>query len=543
MARKMNEGSTQTLLQTTTTTTEKLACHDEDEHKTQKAHHLMMKPVQEDAVASEDEASAVDTDDEDQVQQERIQGVIFGRSVRSSYACLHVARHLGSDCCSCDAPELPVNNNATDDDYDDDNWEPILIRLQFQNNPVALRSYCRRFCKLGDLLVLRGAWTSIDAAVETTWQSPRLVVNLKSLQETEQTLAVMTLRYWGIQKCQAWQREYLSAVNPMLQGRCKGVDCPDVGGTNNDDDDMLANKRTSSSSTTSTTITNNASSIKSPPGHGGGLGKRIQGEYVTKFLLHVIMRKLLLLADGSSSNSLTGTLADPSTWATTDPAKQDAKLYQRAVEMLNAGTGVVDAAGGSGHVSMALGLAGVHSTVVDPREHVGKLPGRDRKIWNKAIRRLPPPLTDGATGAVTVVEAGSSMQVPYCQPVQYGTMRAWFGQPPVGVDDTFRHPDKAELPVCTGDHSLLATSSAVVALHPDEATDAIVDTAVEKRIPFVIVPCCVFYRLFPHRRKPGSRDPVSTHADLLDYLAAKDVTIQRTKLPFDGANTVLWSTF
>jgi hypothetical protein len=235
------------------------------------------------------------------------------------------------------------------------------------------------------------------------------------------------------------------------------------------------------------------------------------------------------------------------------PQHDNKNAYQRAVDKLNTGTGVVDAAGGSGHVSMALGMAGITSTVVDPRENVGKLPGRDRKIWNRAIRSrprqpLPPPASAMTVPTPTTDVDSEAEQIPYCQPVtavQYGTMRAWFGAPPAGVDGTFRQPDKPteELPVCSVDHPLLSTCSAIIALHSDEATDAIVDTAVAMRIPFAIVPCCVFFRLFPNRRKPGSKDPVSTHADLLEYLMAKDESIQRTTLPFQGANVVLWSTF
>ena len=126
--------------------------------------------------------------------------------------------------------------------------------------------------------------------------------------------------------------------------------------------------------------------------------------------------------------------------------------------------------------------------------------------------------------------------------------RAWFGTPP-----EVRYDDQVDLPVCGAENNdsndndanqLLSNCRAIAALHPDEATDAIVDTAVRRRIPFVIVPCCVFYRLFPHRRMPNNTDqPVSTYEDLLDYLQAKDPSIQRTLLPFEGANTLLWSIF
>lgn len=145
-----------------------------------------------------------------------------------------------------------------------------------------------------------------------------------------------------------------------------------------------------------------------------------------------------------------------------------------------------------------------------------------------------------------VSDNGSLNDVKYCQPVQFNVYRAWFGKPP-----ELRHEEQADLPVCgggdndddDGDH-ILANCQAIAALHPDEATDAIVDTAVQRRIPFVVVPCCVFYRLFPDRRMPANpRQPVSTHEDLLDYLQAKDESIQRTLLPFEGANTLLWSIF
>ncbi len=36
-------------------------------------------------------------------------------------------------------------------------------------------------------------------------------------------------------------------------------------------------------------------------------------------------------------------------------------------------------------------------------------------------------------------------------------------------------------------------------LHPDQATDAILDAALALGKPFAVVPCCVFARLFPHR--------------------------------------------
>mmetsp|Transcript_21557 Transcript_21557/g.24559 ORF Transcript_21557/g.24559 Transcript_21557/m.24559 type:complete len:245 (-) Transcript_21557:16-750(-) len=221
-------------------------------------------------------------------------------------------------------------------------------------------------------------------------------------------------------------------------------------------------------------------------------------------------------------------IPDASSWGESKPENS---VSFKAIQKLNLGSGVIDAAGGSGHVSMALGLAGVKSTVVDPRENVGKLPGRDRKIWRNAIlsRNLVVSTSDG---------------IPLCQPIEpYKTLRAWFGSEPDGVDKTFRHPDQEKIEVCTEEHELLESCSAIVALHPDEATDTIVDVAVQNRIPFIVIPCCVFSRLFPNRRKPNSTEPVCTYDDLIEYLMGKHVSIQKTVLPFVGSNIALWSTF
>jgi len=63
----------------------------------------------------------------------------------------------------------------------------------------------------------------------------------------------------------------------------------------------------------------------------------------------------------------------------------------------------------------------------------------------------------------------------------------------------------------------------------------------------VVVPCCVFSRLFPERIKPlgkeGENNIVSTYFELLDWLVAKHPAINVTRLPFDGANLALWATF
>ncbi|KAK3250706.1 hypothetical protein CYMTET_39925 [Cymbomonas tetramitiformis] len=120
--------------------------------------------------------------------------------------------------------------------------------------------------------------------------------------------------------------------------------------------------------------------------------------------------------------------------------------------------------------------------------------------------------------------------------------------------------------------------SMVVGMHPDQATEAIVDCARELgkrwRQPFAVVPCCVFPRLFPLRRvaasfrtqldassppslQPQPRPPspppppppppsenesvpVVTYAQLVHYLEAKSEGVV-TFLPFEGSNQVVHS--
>lgn len=390
-----------------------------------------------------------------------LEGVVFHRTVRATFAVLLLA----------------VNNS-----------ERVVVRIQMQDGSQApqIRSWCRRMCKIGDLMVLTGKWAPAHQQGETDWHEDRFVVDVLNETDAAAKIVLTVARHWGVDLCQEWQKRCIVKKN------------------NQDNKKRLQEK-------------SDESAKEKLYRHGGGIGKRNQGELIANFLIHVVLHKL-----GATD------LPD-SEWGTNNPDSSN-PLFERVIRSLNMGCGVVDAAGGSGHVSMALGLRGVKATVVDPREKAGKLPGRDRKVWNKSIRN----------NLVTSTQDG----IPLCQPiVPYDTLRAWFAAKPDGVDTSFRHPDEEEIQVCSESHELLTNCSAIVALHPDEATGSIVDMAVRKRVPFVVMPCCVFSRLFPARRLPGSGDPVSTYDDLIQYLMAKDVEIKKTVLPFDGANIALWSTF
>jgi hypothetical protein len=403
-----------------------------------------------------------------------IQGVLFSKSIRSYYFILHVA---------CQ------ENKSNEDNH-------VIVRIQVANDAIAsdLRSWCRTSFKLGDWIQIRGFWNN-ESNREIEWNHSRVTVDLASVEEANERIHVKEIHKWNMQNCQRWQQKYC----PSSQNKCN----PQISGE----------KRKISQETH---VSDKATSTYR---HGGGMGKRIQAKLVANFLLNMIAYKLNE-KKCSNPNNFSG-------WV--KPIENIPTLLQ-AMNWLNAGSGVIDAAGGSGHVSMALGLVGVISTVVDPRESVGKLPGRDRKIWNRALR-------------TNIIQTTCEGGVPLCQP--FHTFRAWFASKPDGINESFRNADAAsDVPVCDETHDLLTRCGAIVALHPDEATDDIVDTAVKQKKPFVVIPCCVFARLFPNRRNPNNKDStVSTYEDLLVFLAAKHKDIKRTELPFEGANIALWATF
>ena len=91
--------------------------------------------------------------------------------------------------------------------------------------------------------------------------------------------------------------------------------------------------------------------------------------------------------------------------------------------------------------------------------------------------------------------------------------------------------------VCT----ILQGCSAVVGMHPDAATESIVDFALAAGKPFAVVPCCVFAVDFAHRRGPEGQ-PVNNHSAFVRYLQAKAPDrIGVATLPFEGKNVVLYS--
>lgn len=400
-----------------------------------------------------------------------------------------------------------------------------------------MRSNIRRMCKLGNQMEFRGSFAVSQKNDKANHNWDRFMVDyyLPSLDDAVDSIPtnirVVQVQRWDATRCQLMRGKYFPQPPQKQPSKSR------------------QNKKKDQNQFTTTS------------NHGGGVGKRKQGEVVADFLLW-----MLSSMNNASTNADDTKRTNYDAFDKANGVKQHQHerylFMERWVSMDNmisantnskddvSSKSVVDAAGGAGHVSLALALRNVKSTVVDPRPSVGRLPGRDRKVLKKSK-------------------------------ASFFTYRAWFGSRPNGIDTFFREgctdyftnqiaqdghkdadqndvvTDPTTLPICSmcSEDKLLPNCTAIVALHPDEATGVIVQTAVEHQIPFVVVPCCVFSKLFPERIKPlvegregtsgldGNGLVVSTYYDLIDWLVAKHPSIRVSRLPFDGANLAVWSTF
>jgi len=87
--------------------------------------------------------------------------------------------------------------------------------------------------------------------------------------------------------------------------------------------------------------------------------------------------------------------------------------------------------------------------------------------------------------------------------------------------------------------TIVASSTLLVGLHPDECTEDILDVALTCGKSVAIVPCCVFPSLFPLRRFKDGRT-VTSYSEFLDYLLEKDPRLHQAELPVEGKNQVIY---
>eukprot|EP01062_Namystynia_karyoxenos_P081434 TRINITY_DN8963_c0_g1_i2.p1 TRINITY_DN8963_c0_g1~~TRINITY_DN8963_c0_g1_i2.p1 ORF type:complete len:479 (+),score=105.86 TRINITY_DN8963_c0_g1_i2:77-1438(+) len=206
---------------------------------------------------------------------------------------------------------------------------------------------------------------------------------------------------------------------------------------------------------------------------------------------------------------------------------------------------VLDVAGGRGALAFQLAAEhGVRCATVDSREFC--LDKRQHKWLKKrakqAAREGGGPVDGRSDGSDAAADAEAAAEGPAAEPAVLPQGLA----SPVGsplphlhyLKDFFDADEQGFL----GRHkALLPRVRCLVGLHPDQATEPIVDCALRLGLPWAVVPCCVFPKLFPHRRLRGSPDaPVTTYAGLVQYLKEKADGVQIAELPMDGRAIVVY---
>lgn len=83
------------------------------------------------------------------------------------------------------------------------------------------------------------------------------------------------------------------------------------------------------------------------------------------------------------------------------------------------------------------------------------------------------------------------------------------------------------------------TPSLILGMHPDEATEPIVDLSLKYQIPFAVVPCCVFAHLSPNRRLRSGLEP-TTYELYCQFLREKNPEIREESLGFRGRDKVIY---
>lgn len=79
---------------------------------------------------------------------------------------------------------------------------------------------------------------------------------------------------------------------------------------------------------------------------------------------------------------------------------------------------------------------------------------------------------------------------------------------------------------------VLQSTRLILGFHPDEATEACIDLALQLKVPFAVCPCCVFPKVFPERQLYGHK--VKTYPDFLVYLQHKHPRMRRAELRFEA---------
>jgi hypothetical protein len=258
-------------------------------------------------------------------------------------------------------------------------------------------------------------------------------------------------------------------------------------------------------------------------------------------------------------------------------------LNQFGIDTLRSGSGILDIAGGKGVISFELvNLNQCKSTIIDPRNSIdySKL---EHKLLTGLYHRTTPlqmfihcPIPQSA-GQIIEPEHLKLFWTPalweslglgsfLCDTNNYEEEYKIFREIFVGPDfdpnlfleeqfnvarkycwtsgglkvESSEDSDSVNVSWSLGRvKELLENCSCIIGMHPDQATEAIVDFALALDKPFALLPCCVFSELFPNRRAPDGSF-VKNYSDFVDHLCSKSPLIRVEQLSFEGKNTVIF---
>ncbi|KAG0002755.1 hypothetical protein BGZ80_004657 [Entomortierella chlamydospora] len=266
-------------------------------------------------------------------------------------------------------------------------------------------------------------------------------------------------------------------------------------------------------------------------------------------------------------------------WHETDQAKLKVERRRWVEEtftrdFLNSGSGVLDIAGGRGDLSWELQTRqGIQSTIVEPR------PGKGMRKWQrkwlqkfKASNQQDSPAqseleTISTTELPETLQASDVVEDPEEQEPDEGkVLEGLEDLIPTALTYPLQATEPARIQTMLDDQflvihqDLISGASILIGLHPDQATEPIVRTALKLGKPFAVIPCCVFGRDNPHRRLPRlpkkgleteecveneeNNDPltrpVTSYDDFVTWLSTLHPDIETTWLNFEGMNRVLY---
>jgi hypothetical protein len=237
-------------------------------------------------------------------------------------------------------------------------------------------------------------------------------------------------------------------------------------------------------------------------------------------------------------------------------------------DYLSKGDIVLDAAGGKGDLSWLLkNVDDVDSVVADPRvtnnhivksvrflqEHpaeatlraildrptyqplaalMPKLEAKENLLSSRHLRIL---VDEDLVCAIRSFSRGEANGIETWTLFWNGALEKGLGAQPLGHREDETRSD-GEITDAKDALGTILSAKLIVGFHPDQATGASIDLAMELGIPFCVVPCCVFPAEFPDRKLvDGTR--VRCHTQLIEYLKTKNPMIQTAALNFHFTET------